>query len=83
MVMLCEFEQLPRHNYIQHPLECLLLAQSRHPDMLDQCSLSGVTRTSCGRTAMSVVDPNSNLIFAKSRQADQDALLRALVPIRS
>src|SRR5262249_44735375 len=37
--------------------ECLLLAQSRHPDTLIQCPLLGVKRTSLRHVAMSAFDP--------------------------
>jgi len=37
--------------------ECLLLAQSGHPDALSRCLLLGVKRTSPGDASMSAFDP--------------------------
>jgi len=37
--------------------ECLLLAQSGHPDVLNQCPLLGVKRTSLRHSVMSAFDP--------------------------
>jgi len=37
--------------------ECPLLAQSRHPDTLNECPLLGVKRTSRGQALMSAFDP--------------------------
>jgi hypothetical protein len=58
MVMLHELEHLPNTlNHIQHPPQCLLLAQSGHPRVARQCPLSGVKRTSLRSATMSAFDP--------------------------
>src|SRR5262249_51444138 len=44
--------QLIIDNILKRP-ECPLLAQSRHPDTLNQCPLSGVKRKSGGGASMS------------------------------
>src|SRR5262249_53511730 len=41
----------------RRPTECPLLAQSRHPDALNQCPLLGVKRTLVGGATMSAFDP--------------------------
>jgi hypothetical protein len=42
MVMLHELEHLPNtFNHIQHPPQCLLLAQSGHAWRFNECPLSG------------------------------------------
>src|SRR5215831_1450207 len=47
----------PRHAVSTRICECLLLAQSGHPDALNQCPLSGAKRTSTDRYEMSTSDP--------------------------
>jgi hypothetical protein len=42
--------------------ECPLLAQSEHPDALNQCPLLGVKRTLPKRPPMSAFDPKRTLI---------------------
>jgi hypothetical protein len=42
--------------------ECRLLAQSRHPDRVGECPLSGVKRTSQIEAAMSAYDPKRTLV---------------------
>ena len=48
---------------LQFMLHCmgLLLAQSGHPNTLNQCLLLGVKRTSRGRAPMSAFDPKWTL----------------------
>src|SRR6516225_9820253 len=59
--------------------ECLLLAQSGHPDTLNQCPLLGVKRTLTGRAPMSAFDPNRTqaafLISIKLRRGQIDLVL--------
>ena len=42
---------------IELAVECPLLAQSGHPDTVNQCLLLGVKRTSPGLSEMSAYDP--------------------------
>jgi NAD(P)-dependent dehydrogenase (short-subunit alcohol dehydrogenase family) len=44
---------------INRQAECLLMAQSRHPDRVGECPLSGVKRKSRLQTVMSVFDPSA------------------------
>ena len=61
--MLHELEHLPKHitNYIQQPPKCPLLAQSGHPDALNQCPLPGVKWTLITSAVMSAYDPKTDI----------------------
>src|SRR5262249_50732928 len=76
----------------REPMTCLLLAQSGHPDTLNQCPLLGVNRTLRGRTPMSAFDPkrafpsspwlqsNTSQIFALLNSTEARCLHVAYVP---
>ena len=53
------FNAAARRPFISFMLHCIcpLLAQSGHPDPLNQCPLLGVKRTLVGGAAMSAFDP--------------------------
>ena len=42
--------------HVEQPRQCLLLAQSGHPNTFNQCPLLGVKRTSLQLASMSVID---------------------------
>src|SRR6516165_342165 len=80
MVMPREFEHLPRQaiNHNEQPLECPLLAQSRHPASEFRCPLLGVKRTSVATSPMSAFDPKRTLAvkICCDAQADHHARMQ-------
>src|SRR5262249_29356397 len=76
----------------REPMTCPLLAQSGHPQALNQCPLLGVKRTLRGRTPMSAFDPkrafpsspwlqsNTSQIFALLNSTEARCLHVAYVP---
>jgi hypothetical protein len=54
----------PTFPMLRSIARCLLLAQSGHPETLNQCPLLGVKRTSPKRPAMSAFDPKRTFFCA-------------------
>ena len=55
--------------------ECPLVAQSRHPDRVGECPLSGVKRTSKFKSVTSAFDPKRTFHPPGPFQNDEQTLL--------